>query len=254
MKISIKSTSFYIIGGLLALVLLGVGIVVIRIGSAYRRNISSVTEVKPPGEITHTVRERITKIAIRRNDEDGCLEVTPDGAVRVYNVCGEDLADAKRVTDTRYIQQLFKVVSESNIPDTSRDVCLTYELRLTTAEGTQSVCLEDLGSTGNGTQTGGPGGGTGGGGEIGDIIEKIIEDLPPNTPTPGIYPSASPSPTSRTYPTGSPSPTDQPGISPTPIVEEINKGFMCEFTGSSGNKRPHTISNIVCSSGPTPVP
>lgn len=249
-----SSKQIFIFGLILAAIVTLSVIVVIGIGKSYRLGLSRYAQDNGPGQVTHNVREKIRKIKFQKGDAEGCIEVTPDGAVRIYKTCGqEELTDAYRETDTRNILRLFKQASETDFSEIkTADSCGTYLLTITTESSTKTFCLSDIGS-GNGSN------GQSGGEEqvISDIIgtiDTIISDIPVPTPT-VIQPSTSP--TDYIFPDISPtiipSQTDYPWITPeiTPTGEP-DKPFTCDFYDALGSKKPYRVSSVVCSTVPQP--
>lgn len=191
-------------------------------------------------QIADTPVNRVRKITVTGNGgNDECIEITPDGLVRVYETCGGDLIDSYRSIDSQAISRLFRLISEGRYSRTMRD-----GLREVVVETDQGVYTYYL-SEGDGETAYNPG--------INDLIDDIINDKPIELPTPTA--PANPTPTFFVVtpgPTGSvmPSPTwSPPGVTPTPDGE---KPFTCDFIDATTGKRPYRVSNVVCSSYPEP--
>jgi hypothetical protein len=96
----------------LAIVMIVTALVLRQIGSAYGRGIhlSGASGKSEPAVIAKNARVR--KIIVKKNNTGECVEVTPDGVVRIFATCDEGLTDTFRSTDTRAVQKLFTFVSE----------------------------------------------------------------------------------------------------------------------------------------------
>jgi hypothetical protein len=231
-------------GGVFALLLVLTFVVIIRIGKSYEWGLLGFTKEQPPDEISLVKKKQLKKITIRRGDEAGCMEVTPDGAVRIYSTCGTDLERAHRPTDPKNVLKLFKLVSERDIAtvgDTTAPGTL-YVLTIESDEGIETVYIVVLEDTPQSIQ---------------DIIE-IIEEIEADVPFPSVTPLGStPAPTSPASSTGTPVPSvtliPTAGPTPTPTGPAVDLGFLCDFFETTGPK-PYNISNFVCSTGPTPYP
>jgi hypothetical protein len=253
MKEILKDKWIFIVGGILILIFAGLVMVLLNIGQAYKKGLADISNQNPPKQITHIVKDRLKKITIKKQGEEDCIEVNSDGVVRIYSVCGKELQDARRLTDLRYVDRLFKTASETDLTAKGEtEICIGYEMTVETDSGQINTCLPPGG--GSGGNSGGGGNGNGGGiGDIIDIIEKIKEDIPPLTPTPT---EAQHSPTPTLPPGVTPTPTIPGGtITPTPTpVGYVPVPFSCDFTNKKDKKNPFYISNIICSSEPTPYP
>jgi hypothetical protein len=238
-----------ILAGVIALAVISA----VGIGKAYRAGLSRYTQDYGQGDVTHVEREKITKIRLRKGDDTGCIELTPDGAVRIYKDCGkEELQDAYRENDTRNILRLFKQMSELDYAKIKEaDVCNTYLLTITAGSTTRTVCISDI-ESGSGS---GSGGGGSGGQTVTDItqtIGTIISDIPEPTPT-GILPQISPTDylLPGISPTVIPTQSDFPWITPEPTpTEGPVKPFTCDFYDYPGTKKPYRVSSVVCSTVP----
>jgi hypothetical protein len=256
MKDILKDKSIYLIGLAFIVLLVVIVFVALKIGSAYRSGINKLSDQPSPGNVTHTTKEKIRKLTLKNGNNKGCIEITPDGIVKVYEICGEKLSDSNRLSDTKNIIRLFKIVDETEFSASSStneavNNCINYVLTIQTDNGEKNICLEnEQGGSSNGTTNGG-----GNNGIVGDIIktiEDIINDIPP-TPTVTDNPYQ-PTPTAEATTTIEPTESIQPGefTTPTPTVV-VQKPFTCDYVvDSTGKKRPFNVSNILCSSEPAP--
>ncbi len=236
-------------GAVLVILVILVVVIVSRIGNRYGSNIASVSNQPPPAQSSHTEKETITRLRIQRPGEKGCMEVSPDGSVRQYAVCQEELVSARRLNDAKYIIRLMKLVSEAKYAEyDGTSYCSTYLIHVETESGTRTFCVDSVngGSGGGGT-------GPGPGADIIRTIEDIIEEIPQNTPTPGPGVSTYPTPTIFGQPTDTPTPTGEVYITPTPVPTGTNKGFTCDFD-ENGARKPFAVSGVVCSTDPIPIP
>jgi hypothetical protein len=253
MKNLIKKYSLAFIGIVLVVVIIVIILIVIKIGGAYRNGISQIGDQPPIGNSTHIIKKKINKIILKKsNDDKGCIEITNDGIVRTYDICGTQLASASRMTDTNNIIRLFKIAGETDYSTESMSEdaiakCSGYIMMIETEDGKRTICTKS-GSSGTG-------GGTGGGNPIDDIVDtikKIIEDIPP-TPTP-VMPTITPIPTIVISGTPEPTlpfvPSDIMTPTPTPV---ILKQFTCGYSiGANGTKHPYDVSNTICTDQPIP--
>jgi hypothetical protein len=251
MKITDGGKSLFLIGGIFIVILVCLVFVLVRIGGAYKSGLDRFSSDNQISDVTHTERQKIKKITIKNGSDSGCMEVTPDGVIRVFTVCDKELSDARRVTDTKYILQLYKKMAETDLTtlvDSSDTPCAGYSMILETDIATKLVCiLNTTGSGGNG------GTNNGGSDEIIKIINQVIDNIPPTptqTPDPTV-PTTNPE-TSVTV-TSTPDVIPSWGSTPTPTIAAA-RPFICNFTDSQGKKRPYTISNIICSTEPSPGP
>jgi len=234
------------IAGIVLAVLIGTtSVVVVRIGKAYQWGLLGFTETEKTDTITLRQKKQLRKITVRRGTDPGCMEVTPDGAVRIFSTCGGELEQAQRPDNPKNILLLFQLVSERDLPTTlgENTTGTVYELTIETDEGSEVVYLIINDDTPP---------------PIVDIIETIddiTEDIPEPTVTPSV---SSPTPTTPPVPTeGGPTPTGTifptQNPTPTPTGPAVDVGFLCDFFETTGQK-PYNISNFVCSTGPTPFP
>jgi hypothetical protein len=254
MNIHFKGKTLGIAGIVLFLVLCILGVVLFNIGGIYKNRLALFSQEQSTAPVTHIEKAKIRKISLQKNGDNGCMEVTPEGVVRLYAACGKELSDARRITDTKYILRLYKQVSEmdsTTFTPIAPVACDGYVLTLDTDQGIKTACVS--GSTqGSGGTTGGNGG-SGGGGDIIETITLITEDIPP-TLTPTRSP-LDPTPTPDGTQTPSPTPVAYPswGSTPTPTPATVQP-FTCDFTDSQGKKKPYTVSNIICSTEPVSSP
>lgn len=259
MKIFDKRKTLFLTAGIFIIILTLLVVVLIRIGGAYRSGLNTFSLDEQISDVTHTERQKINKITIKNLTNSGCMEVTPDGIIRVFSICEKELSEARRVTDTKYILQLYKRMTEidlSTFQDATTVVCDGYSIIVETDIEKKAVCLKN--TSGNTNPSGGNTGGSDGQGggsadEIITIIDKVIDNIP-STPTPTLDPvvlTATPVPGNSITPT--PIVIPSWGSTPTPTIAAA-RPFICDFTDAQGNKRPYTISNIICSTEPSPGP
>lgn len=219
--------------GILALIIL----LLTRIGSGYQKSISSVEQNKTSAPVNYRTVKNVRKITVHDQKGNGCMEITPDGVVRKYSVCGEKLESADRLRDPKNIIKLFRKISErdwatTTPPPSANILKLTFE----NEDGTTDdyyVVIDDPDDT-----------------DIADVIEDITEDIPPQSslPTPSPIPSNPPIGGA----TNTPSPTQYiPPWVPTPTTQPIgDQPFLCGYTQDG---KPTNISNTMCSTLPTPM-
>jgi hypothetical protein len=245
MKVRMHLPPVAVAGIVLAALLLTTSFVVIRIGALYQWGLLGFSKDQSTDSITLRQKKQIRKITVRRGDAPGCMEVTPDGAVRIYSTCGEELTNAQRPSNPKNILRLFQLVSERDLPLTLENNAggVVYELTIETDQGTEIAYLIVNDETPPPIE------------DIIGTIDDIEEDLPEPTATPaGVTPTSTtvPSPTSGgPTPTGTIFPTQNP--TPTPSGAAVDLGFICDYYETTGQK-PYNISNFVCSTGPTPFP
>lgn len=250
MKNIFKDKVLFIGGIILIIVIVVIVILTIKVGNAYKSKLSDTT-TQAPLPITHTEKDAITKVSITNNNDNSCIEITPDGAIRVYSECGTKLVTAHRTTDIRYTAKLYKTLyempeSESQTQSTI-DNCEGYIITIETENNTRKVCITKDSQNGGDTsqnsfqQTINN--------DIIDTIDKIIEDIPP-TPTVTSSPNQ---PTSTLSPSSTVNPSQPmiPTVIPTPTVTSApQKPFTCDFLDVNGKKRPKNVSNVICSTDP----
>jgi len=260
MKLTKKLTTIIILFGIITIVIFIYWLLKI-ISLRYRQEIEYIESQPEINKIHHVEKEKVTKIRINKSNEAECVEMSPDGIVRIYKVCGEVLDNAVRQEDVRYISRLFKQVSETDFQYlVNFEICSGYMLYIYQGSSVKKVCLDM--NNGFSTEIGGATN------EsynrvivniINDIIQTIdlIYDTIPSptsqtTPVLSLTPTNEPSPT-QTDPYSSPTPIFDISPTPTPVGYE-RPPFSCDFVSQSGNKRPYMISEVVCSSEPTPMP
>ena len=91
-----------------------VTLVIIKIGGAYKSGLLSIFPDKNSSELTSTKISKVKKITLKDNLQN-CIEVTSDGAVRVYKDCGKELTTAGRVADQTNILKLIKLLSQKDL-------------------------------------------------------------------------------------------------------------------------------------------
>lgn len=232
---------------LLALVLFicvfgGAIIAVNRFGSAIESRLGQIIPVPTSGNISDTPSKKVRRITVM-DETGGCIEVTPDGAVRVYKVCGDELDTAYRPQDPKYILELFTKVKALNTkkymtkPVTGEYITLVIE----TDQGTETIYLPGTDQSGGSPD------------DIIHTIDNIVDDIPPPTPTPTLLPSATPSHSPSVSPTASPT----NALTGTPTPTGLPQGpegdpFTCVFD-DNGTGKPYRVSNVVCSTEPIPA-
>jgi len=263
MKIVNKGKPILFVGVIFIIVLCLIIVTLVRIGGAYKSGLNRFSMDEKISDVTHTERQKIRKITIKNASDPGCMEVTPDGIIRVFTVCQEELSGAQRVTDTRFILRLYKKMAETDLtklPDATNSTCSGYTMILETDTETKSVCLQNTtegsNNSGGNSGTGGSGGGGTNGGDIGEIItiiNQVIDNIPPTpTPTPVVIsPTVVPGTSISSTPTEIVLPSW--GVTPMP-TSAVTLPFTCSYTDARGKKRPYTISNIICSTEPSPGP
>lgn len=210
--------------------------IIIQVGGAYKGGLSNFSNQQKPQELTLKKKKDIKRIIVRKHGEVSCMEVTPDGVIRQYNVCGGELTGAQRLNDSKNIVGLFKLVSESDLATLKRTGGEYYELTIETDTGTQIVYVSA---------------GSGSGGDIVQTIELVQGDVSGASPTPSdvSVPSNSISIIS------SPSPGDMIIVNPSPTPEPsaaIQQSFECDFIKDE-TKKPWNVSNFICSTQPSPL-
>lgn len=227
-------------GGVLLLVLLITVVVVFGIGKAYKGGLTNILNQPPPPESASIKKKEIKRITIKKNGEAGCLELTPDGVVRVYSVCGEELDQASRLTDPKNILKLFNLLSERELSKALKKGKVVYQLVVETDSGSEIYYVTSEGDNGED--------------EIIKTVEQIQGDIPHNSPSPHTNP-ATPPPGSSSYPTTTPFasgvviPSASPGTG-----GQLTFPFVCDFSDSGGTHKPYRVSGVVCTTEPSPVP
>lgn len=231
----LKNHRLLIVMTVFAIMLMVMALILVKIGQAYRdwlllTNVSNTKPIVFPSKV-----KKVKRVTIQKNGELSCIEVGDDGVVRVYSDCGNALENAHRLTNLKNILKLLQLAG-GNLFLTEPPDGDYYTLTIETDEGTQIVYITKDSP---------------GGDEIIETIEDIEGDLPdpsPSTPLASIQ--ASSSPFASTQPSGSAG-----GIpSPTPGGGSNQESFFCEFSESPGQEKPYSISNIICSTEPSPLP
>lgn len=220
----------------LSFILLIVVVIVSFIGN---RQISS-----PPVENQNQATERGDRRRIRKvtvyKDDGSCLEIGSDAVVRTYKVCGENLTDIHRLADPKRVIDLMEYVSRLDTSKLKTKPTGAYiQLSIETDQGTETVYV----SVTEGQES------------ISEVIELIEGDLPQSTPTPG--PTVIPTPTlpgTTPVATHTPTPTIGLFITPTPTIPGEIRTFTCGFSDDQGVKVPYYVSQIICSTEPSPAP
>ncbi len=212
----------------------------VAFGGLYKRKLSDIVGQPQISELTSIEVKKIKKVTFQKRNTSSCIEVIPDGIVRIYTVCGEELDSAYRLDQNRNINKLFKTLQEKDFKSKRfSDTDEVYQVTLETETGTEIFYIV-IGSDDEGE-------------ELLEIIEDIQEDIPrpspswkgPSTSGDGSSPFPSTAPSVGQNPSASPSPTPTSG----PVLT-----FTCEFTESGGSKRPYNVSNVICTSEPSPAP
>ncbi len=242
MKFS-KSSLLFVSGGLLVIVFLLIILTSSRFGKAYQKNIRTVSDEPEPKSLTIFRRDTIKKVTIRKSGDQGCMELTPDGAVRVYTVCGKRLKQAVRLSDSKYITKLFKLVTEEDLSfyQQKKDDSI-YEVTLETDTGIKTLYLVlDVGSD-----------------SVAQVIIQTIISISQDMPKPSPESGQTPFPTeSENIQQGTLTPTAILDIgfpTPGPTGTVNAQSFTCGFTEGGNIKKPFNISNIICSTEPSPAP
>lgn len=240
MRKLLEGNSFIFTAGILVAIVGVTALVILGLGRAYKGGLDRFTNTQTPEEIILTKTKKIKSISIRKQNQSGCIHVTPDGIVRVYETCDETLDEAHRLNDPRNILKLFKLVQEGKLSTYQQGDGEVYVITVETDEGTQQYYIV--------VNEGTPGGS----GEIIDTVEDIEEDIPNPSPSNGSSTSASTVPGSSTVLT--PSPSLPPGSSPLPSPSPSIPPFECDFSDSRTGPKPYNVSNIICSTEPSSPP
>ncbi len=212
---------------------------IIKFGSAYRGNLSSYINNPKQQELKLKKKKDIKRITFRKQGEISCLEMTPDGVVRQYSVCGNTLTDVQRLSDSKNITKLFKLVSENELENLKNTGGEIYELTIQTDTGTQVVYMSAANSPiAN---------------EIIQTVEYVHGDLVGTSPTPTSVVNSSAAPINNGT---TPSPQNSlSNPSPTPDASATSQlPFVCDFIETSTKKKPFNVSNVICSSEPVTAP
>ncbi len=228
---------FFTSGVLIAIFAIVIGLI-IAIGQVYRSGLGKFEQPKIQDYALTEVPE-IKRLTLRKQGETGCIEVTPEGIIRVYEICGEKLTQTSRPTDPNNILKLFKMISIKDLKKIQARGGQIYELIIETATGTETVYITDD---------------DGSGGEIIKQIQDIIEDVPNTSPSPLIVPTPT-IPGTSAYPAATPTASIGSPSSPLPSPSsQVLVPFNCDFSESTDGKKPFNISNIICSSNPSTPP
>lgn len=233
-----KGNVLLIVGGLFILAVGASIFIILGVGSIYRGKIASLEQQRPQ-ELELIKKASIRKITVKKKDEAGCMEVTPDGAVRIYESCGGKLLHATRLSDPRNILKLFQIVSEADVSEYRDSGAAVYELVIETDSGTQTIYVT-----------------SGGGEQMISTISLIQGDIPPNPSPTSFFPQPSQGTEQTPYPSPAASsggPTSPPNSTPPPTVGG-GIPFTCDFYESGEQGKPYRVSNVVCSTEPSPVP
>lgn len=222
------------------IIIVVITIVTINLGRAYKGGLASFINQNTTNEVKLKEKKEVKRITIKKRGQKTCMQVTPDGIVRIFNTCGGDLTDATRLPDPKHILELFKIVTEtdlSKLPTTGKGE--VYTLTIETDHGTETVFVV----LNSGSPTGG---------QIGQIIQSVTGDLPQPAPSTTVF---IPTPTAggSIIPVASIFPGSSPGVQVTPSANPAQT-FSCGFSDVPGKKKPMNVSNVICSTQPSPIP
>jgi len=236
MKNSKNIRPLLLVGVLFISIVLLIILMITRIGNSYEQRIDTLE--KPQSKTNMNIRtvKIVRKVTVHDENGQGCTEITQDGVVRKYSICGQQLETADRLKNPKNITKLFRKISERDWLEvspspSSRIVRVTFE----TDEGNQTyyLIIEDDDDQ-----------------EIIDVLDDIEDDIPPSFPTPTgiLQPTVAPS----VNPLISPTPTQYiPPWAPTPTTQQsAQQPFLCGYTEDG---KPTNISNTLCSTEPTPA-
>lgn len=232
-------------GGVLVVLIVLIVSILRFIGGRYQSRIEDIKIPLRKDTVFEVKRRVVRQVVIRSQGETGCIEVNPDGAVRVYSDCEtKKLAATERELDTKFIRQLFEHYAQSERDEEKVVRTSGYVVRVTTDSGVVTYYVPFASDDGIESSVGLLD-------TISEIIEKIIEDAPEPTPTTVYVSPTVPvvTPTSQL----APSPTSGVVSSPTPTPTAAPKPFSCEFS-ENDPKKPYRVSQVVCTSEPTPMP
>ncbi len=238
MRSFFKGKMIYLLGAVFIVTLVGIIIYTILFGNAYKEGLDSFTNQNSSQEITSDKKKKIMRVTIKKEGETQCIKVTPDGIVRIYATCDEDLESVTRPSDPKNILNLLKILTEADLKKFQGGMTGNYYiLTIETDTGTETIYVSSTS-------------------DIGDDIIQTIEDIKEDLSSPIPRVSAEASPFSSANPLFTP--PASPLFSPLPSVLPSGEGssqqvFSCEFD-AQGNRKPFNISNIICSTEPTPVP
>lgn len=217
----------------------------INMGRSYRSGLENWENDDPLTEAEIIETRKIKRVTLQKDGDSGCVEVAPDGAVRIYKECGQDAENAFRSTEARQLRQILRIVSSGKLSTTYVEGA--YKLTVEYNDKTVTYYIPPGNSV------------PGGGGDIGDklidIIDDVVDDAP--TPSPTIYIANTITPTPIVIPGESPTPTvwmSNPSPTPTPVSGDVTPvPFTCDFTDQY-DKKPYRVSSVVCTSEPTVNP
>lgn len=189
--------------------------------------------------ISKNERKQLRKITIE--DDSGCLEVTPDGVVRMYADCDGTLTSISRPIDPKRIIQLYEYTSRVNTADYRQPPTQGEYIRMIieTSGGSQVVFIPVV----SGPES------------ISDTIDLIKGDIPKPSPTPLATLMPTPTlPGQTPLPTQTATPTQPAIITPTVAISTTPRPFTCGFADDPTDKRPYNVTNVICSTQPSPAP
>lgn len=239
MKTIFKLNVITLMSVILITVILVIAVILVLFGRAYQSKLNTLQSDKP-NNIETVKTKKTKKITIRRPDNTGCISITPDGIVEVYEVCNEDPNQIFRSTSTRSLDRLFRLISESKFTRVKTEG--SYEITVHTDDGDITVYIP-IGNNPDLT------------GDIDDLIDDIIAGgpEPSQTPTIPVYITSTPTLPPGVTPTVTPTPIFIPYLSPTPNQTETDTMFTCDFENINSDKKPYRVSNVVCTSEPAPA-
>jgi hypothetical protein len=249
MKNKINNKAILIVGAVFILVIIILIFFLVKFGSIYKSGLTNLVDQNKATEYTLRKTKIIKKITTLNNQDKSCIEITPEGIVRIYEVCGEKLTSANRLKDPKNIIRLVNIISSTEISNPG-NTCLEtqYEILIETDTGQEKICFDmENGRIQDGSNKGLIE-------DINQIIRDIVADMPDNSSVPSntVFPNSS----SNSYYLPTPEPSNGSIITsplPSGSIQNLNP-FTCEFSTNSGKRKPMNISNIICSNDPSPAP
>ncbi len=248
MKAATQQRLILFIIGILVIVIGAAVVIAGGLGQSLREGLQSINPQVQ--DLTLAEKKDVRRVTIRKGGSDECIEVTPDGIVRVLRNCDENqIEEVYRAEDAQAIFQLFNKVARTDLsryrlpPAAGTQY---YTLTIETSQGQEVYYIPENENIPPLVQ------------DIIDIIEEEILPSPTATPSPTRPPGATPTPT--TVSTATPTPTLPPGVTatstptPTPGPDEPEGDpFTCVFDDNQSGQKPYRVSNVVCSTEPIPA-
>jgi hypothetical protein len=236
----IKNRAIIIVGLIFLVIIIITIFLIIQFGKVYKGGLESIS-TNNQNEIQMTKKKPIKKIILKNVNDTGCVEVTSEGIVRVYDECDKDLKQAARLTDSKNILKLIKLVSETDWEKyIHKGLGNFYEIVIETENGIQTIYIPIDDS--NGVVD-----------EIIKTVDEVKNDIPGQSPIPSINLSSI-LPNVSSDPIVLPSGWEEFG-SPQPSSDTIvQQPFVCPFIEQGGKKKPVNVSNIICSADPSQAP